>query len=86
VRLLLETDDGARTDVQYHGLLIMSETMRAALAGGSATSYGDGYFMINHASKPAIHDTAGWNWVAAVGEGRLEPGIVKYRILQLARG
>lgn len=34
-RLLLETDDETRIYVQYHGVLVLSEAMRGALAGGT---------------------------------------------------
>lgn len=46
VRLLLETDDGGRIYVQYHGLLTLSEKIRDALAGGGTTNFGEGNFII----------------------------------------
>lgn len=73
VRLLLETEDSALIYVQYHGLFVMNETMRAALAGGGTTSYGDGYFMIRPRFETGDPRYRWLNRLAAVGEGRLEP-------------
>jgi hypothetical protein len=66
VRLLLETDDWARIYVQYHGFLVLSEAMRGALAGGTTTNYGNGYFMIQPPSAlwgdgdPTPHQACAW--------------------------
>lgn len=86
VRLLLETDDGARIYVQYHGVLAMSEKMRTALVGGEATGYDDAYFMTQPRFETGDERYRWLNRVAAVGEGRLEPGVVEYRILELSNG
>ena len=86
VRLLLETDEGARIYVQYKGILVLNQKMRDAIAGGGATGYGDGYFMIQPRFETGDPRYRWLNQVAAVGEGRFEPGIVEYRILQLAHG
>lgn len=83
VRLLLETDDGARIYVQYHGLVTLNQKIRDALAGGGTTDFGDGNFIVQlrfETGDPRYH----WlNRIAAVGEGRVEPGIVEYRVFQL---
>ncbi|MBW4674973.1 MAG: DUF3237 domain-containing protein [Desmonostoc geniculatum HA4340-LM1] len=83
VRLLLETEDGARIYVQYHGVVVMNEKIGTALAGGGATEYGDTYFM----TQPRFETGDGryrWlNRVVAVGEGRLESGGVEYRVFEL---
>ncbi|MFN6540753.1 MAG: DUF3237 domain-containing protein [Nostoc sp. EkiNYC01] len=83
VRLLLETEDGARIYVQYYGVVVMNEKIGTALASGGVTKYGDTYFM----TQPRFETgdaRYGWlNRVVAVGEGRLESGVVEYRVCEL---
>lgn len=86
VRLLLETDDGGRIYVQYHGLLTLSEKIRDSLAGGGTTNFGEGNFIIQPRFETGDPRYRWLNRIAAVGEGRLEPGIVEYRIFQLLPG
>ena len=86
VRLLLETDDGARIYVQYQGVLVINERIRAALAGGGATEYDDAYFMTQPRFETGDARYRWLNRIAAVGEGRLEPGVVEYRIFELING
>jgi hypothetical protein len=86
VRLVLETDDGARIYVQYYGVLVMNEATNAALAQGGSTAYGDTYFMTQLRFETGDIRYSWLNQVVAVGEGRLEPDAVEYRVLQLVNG
>jgi hypothetical protein len=83
VRGTLETDDGARIYIQYHGVLELNEKVLSALAGGGSTDYGDTYFM----TQPRFETgdpRYGWlNRVVAVAEGRLLPNAVEYRVYEL---
>lgn len=81
--MLLETEDGARIYLRYYGLLILNDKMRDALAGGGATNFNDGYFIIQPRFETGDPRYRWLNRIAAVGEGRLEPGIVEYRVFQL---
>ncbi|MBD2410352.1 hypothetical protein FACHB389_01595 [Nostoc calcicola FACHB-389] len=83
VRLLLETEDGARIYVQYYGVMVMNEKIGTALASGGATEYGDTYFMTQLRFETGDGRYRWLNRVVAVGEGRLESGVVEYRVCEL---
>ena len=58
VRGTLETDDGARIYIHYHGVLVLREEILAALARGEATDFGDSQFWVrmNSLDSPWVLD------------------------------
>jgi hypothetical protein len=86
VRAALETDDGARLFVQYYGVAVLNEAAVEALSGGAETQYGDTYFMTQPRFETGDPRYAWLNAVVAVGEGRVLPSAVEYRIYQVVNG
>ena len=80
VRTIFETDDGAYVYVTYGGRLEMNRRIQAALSGSGSSEYGDSYFIIQMQFETGDSRYIWMNDVLAVGEGRLEPGAVTYRI------
>ena len=80
VRATIQTDDGAYIYMQYFGILEMNEQVAAALAKGESTEYGDAYFMTQPRFETGDERYAWLNRVVAVGEGRVLPGAVEYRV------
>jgi len=83
VRATVETDDGAKIYVQYRGVLQLNETVIEALSKGGETQFGDAYFMTTPHFETGHPDYAWLNAVVAVGQGRLLPGAVEYRIFEV---
>jgi hypothetical protein len=83
VRATLETHDGARIYVQYPGVLVLNERIAQALARGGETRYGETYFMTQPRFETGDPRYAWLNSVVAVGEGRVRPGVVEYRVYQV---
>ena len=83
VRATFETDDGARIYVQYHGVLVFNEKVVSAMASGSGTEFGDTYFMTAPRFETGDTRYAWLNSVVAVGQGRVVPGGVEYRIFEV---
>jgi hypothetical protein len=83
VRITLETDDGARIYVQYFGVLVMNEKIKAALAPGGSTEYGDTYFMTQPRFETGDARYKWLNQVVAVAEGRVRPSAVEYRVFEV---
>jgi hypothetical protein len=86
VRIALETADGARIYVQYYGVGVINEKVKAALEKGGATEFGDTYFMTQLHFETGDARYSWLNRVLAVAEGRLRAGGVEYRIFELANG
>jgi hypothetical protein len=83
VRGTLETDDGARIYIQYHGVMKINEKVLSALAEGESTEYGDTYFMTQPRFETGDPRYDWLNRVVAVAEGRLLPSAVEYRVYEL---
>jgi hypothetical protein len=83
VRATFETHDGARIYVQYFGVLEFGEKVQQALAGGAGTDFGDVYFMTQPRFETGDARYAWLNRVVAVGEGRVLPGAVEYRVFHV---
>ena len=80
VRLNLETDDGARIYIQYHGILELNEKIMAAIAKGEDTDYGDTYFMTQPRFETG-HERYVWlNDIVAVAQGRFTPDGIAYEM------
>ncbi|MBI4233203.1 MAG: DUF3237 domain-containing protein [Chloroflexi bacterium] len=86
VRAALATEDGARIYVQYFGVIVMNEKVRTALSQGGSTEYGDTYFMTQPRFETGDTRYTWLNRVMAVGEGRLVPNAVEYRVYELVNG
>lgn len=84
VRGTFETEDGARIYLQYHGVVVMNEKVRAALSAGEETRFGDTYFMTQPRFETGDARYAWLNQVVAVAEGRVLPRAVEYRVFECA--
>ncbi len=80
VRLQAETHDGAFLYVQYTGLLELNAAVQKALASGHGTNFGDQHFFTNPRFETGDTRYAWLNTTFLVGEGRLLPGGVEYRV------
>jgi hypothetical protein len=76
VRATLETDDGARIYLQYHGVLVLNEKIVAALAEGRETQTQPRF----ETGDPRY---AWLNSTVAVSQGRVLPNAVEYRVYQV---
>ena len=83
VRGTLETHDGARIYMHYHGILEMNEKVVAALANGESIEYGDTYFMTAPRFETGDARYEWINRIVAVAEGRVLPNAVEYRVFEL---
>src|SRR4051812_11254415 len=86
VRIVLETDDGARIYTQYLGILVMNEKVMNALQKGGSTEYGDTYFMTQLRFEASDARYTWLNQVVAVAEGCIRPHAVEYRVFELVNG
>jgi hypothetical protein len=80
VRAQLSTHDGASLYVQYLGLLELNDAVQAALTAGGGTGYDDQYFYTNPRIETGDERYAWVNTTFFIGEGRLIPGGVMYRV------
>jgi len=80
VRATFETDDGAAIYMQYPGVLVFNEAVLQAVARGEETRYGDTYFVTQPRFETGHADYAWLNSILAVGEGRVLPSAVEYRV------
>ena len=84
VRIQIETDDGAFVYVQYHGLLELNATVKAAMKESGGTEYADQYFRTAPRFETGDERYAWLNQSVFVGEGRLIPESgVEYRVYRL---
>ncbi len=83
VRATLQTDDGAHIYVHYHGILILTEAASAKLARGEPTEYGEVYFMTAPQFETGDARYSWLNAIIAVGEGRVGPNWVEYRVYEV---
>jgi len=83
VRAQLITDDGAAIYVSYHGILEMNEKVQNAIAAGGGTDYGDQYFRTNPRLECGDPRYAWLNHTVFIGEGRVLPGAVEYRVYRV---
>jgi len=83
VRATFLTEDGANIYVQYHGVLMFNEKVAAALASGGGTEFGDTYFMTAPRFETGDARYAWLNTLVAVGQGRMLPNAVEYRVFEV---
>lgn len=80
VRAVFESDDGAAIYVTYRARMEATEGIRKALAGGGSTNFGDNYFISQIQFETGDERYAWLNNLMAVGEGKLKPNEVTYRV------
>ncbi len=83
VRVTLQTDDGANIYVQYHGVVELNEKVMAALAAGEETDFGDAYFFTAPRFETGDERYAWLNKIVAIGQGRMIPKAVEYRLFEV---
>lgn len=83
VRATFETDDGANILVQYGGILAFNEKIAAAMESGGETQYGDAYFVSQPRFETGDERYKWLNHIVTVGEGRILPGAVAYKVYQV---
>lgn len=83
VRATFETHDGALVYVQYPGIVVFEGKLAAAAATGGETQFGDGHFMITPRFETGDPRYAWLHRVVAVGQGRLLPSAVAYRVFEV---
>lgn len=84
VRAAVETDDGARIYIQYHGVLVLDPKLMAAVADGRETHFGDTYFFTAPRFETGDTRYAWLNAIVAIGQGRMLPSAVEYRVFEVA--
>lgn len=80
VRATFRTDDGAYLYAQYGGVLEFNDKVNAAFANGTETQYGDNYFMTQPRFETGDERYAWLNNLVTLGQGRIIPGGVEYRL------
>ena len=80
VRAVFETDDGASIYVTYRARAEATPAFNKVLAGGGATEFGDNYFISQLQFETGDERYAWLNGLMAVGEGKLKPNEVTYRV------
>ena len=80
VRLNLKTDDGVGIYMFYGGVLEQNEVVGKAMAEGGETQFGDNYFFTQPRFECGDERYAWLNHTVAIGEGRLLPSAVEYRV------
>jgi hypothetical protein len=83
VRAQFLTDDGAAIYCAYYGVVEMNATVQQAGAAGTGTDYGDQYFRTTPRFETGDPRYAWLNQTLFVGEGRLRPGGVEYKVCRV---
>lgn len=83
VRATIETHDGANLYLSYTGVLHMTDDVMQALAGGTFTEFGETYFYTNPRFETGDSRYAWLNGLFVVGQGRVGPGRVEYRLFEV---
>ena len=83
VRATLKTDDGANIYVQYFGVVHLTEKVMASLASEGAIDFGDTYFFTTPRFETGDERYAWLNKIVAVGQGRMLPNAVEYRVFEV---
>ena len=81
VRVVLETDDGAVIYMPYRARMVVNDALREVLNEESGEAgYGDSYWISQVQFETGDERYAWLNTIMAVGEGKLAPNSVSYRI------
>ena len=86
VRATFKTHDGAYIYAQYGGVLEFNDKVSQAFANGTGTEYGDNYFMTQPRFETGDERYAWINNLVTVGEGRIIPNGVEYRLYACRNG
>jgi hypothetical protein len=86
VRAALETEDGAIVYMQYYGVIEMSPRVQSLIETGGRSEYGEIYFVTQPRFETGDPRYAWLNAVMALGEGRILPNAVEYRIFHALTG
>ena len=85
VRGTLHTVDGAFIYLQLLGLIELTPGIMAILGGGDTpTNFGEQYFFTNPRLETGDERYSWVNQTVFIGEGRLTPGRVEYRVYRVA--
>ncbi len=83
VRATFETHDGALIYLSYFGILHLNDEVMRKLGGGGTTEYGDLYFFTQPRFETADPRYAWLNTIVALGQGKVGPQRVDYRVYQV---
>lgn len=84
-RVTLKTDDGAVIYAQYFGLIELTPGILDILGGGATpTNFGEQYFFTNPRLETGDERYSWVNQTLFIGEGRVIPGRVEYRVYRVA--
>ncbi|GAB4329301.1 MAG: DUF3237 domain-containing protein [Dehalococcoidia bacterium] len=83
VRATLQTVDGALVYVQYYGVLVMTPQAMEAIAAGNETEFGQLHFFTQPRFETGDERYAWLNRTVAVGQGRVIPRGVHYRMFSV---
>ncbi len=83
VRATFETHDGGLIYLSYFGILHLTEDVTRKLGGGGATEYGDLYFFTQPRFETGDPRYAWLNGIVALGQGKVGPQRVDYRVYQV---
>ena len=81
VRMVLETDDGAVIYMPYRASVVINEALQQVLEDESGeTEFGDSYWITQAQFETGDERYIWLNSKMAVGEGKLAPNLVSYRV------
>ena len=84
-RVTFTTDDGAVIYAQYFGLVELTPGIMDILGGGDTpTNFGDQYFFTNPRLETGDERYSWVNQTLFIGEGRVIPARVEYRVYRVA--
>lgn len=83
VRATLRTVDGALIYLQYHGVLVMTPEAMAAVGDGGETQFGQLHFFTQPRFETGDERYAWLNRTIAIGQGRVIPQGVQYRMFSV---
>ena len=81
-----EIHRGSLEILDQTGVFVEDEKALDCFAAGGATEYGDVYFMTQPRFETGDPRYAWLNSVVAVGEGRVRPSAVEYRVYEVVNG
>jgi Protein of unknown function (DUF3237) len=84
VRAQILTDDGAFIYMNHAGLLELTEKVGQALATGGSTDFGEHYLRTTPRFETGDPRYAWLNQSLYVAEGRLQAGVLEYKIYRVA--
>lgn len=83
VRATLQTEDKAHIYIHYTGQLHYTRKVQSLLAKGQMTAFGSTYFMVHMRFETGSKDYYWLNNLLAIGEGRVGPNKIEYKVMEL---